>query len=66
MSHHESSKEYGSESEEEREELDKVSVHEDEGEDGELASETDPDKATGSTSVNSKNLDSIKLPQTRV
>ena len=62
MSH----REYGSESEEEREELDKMSANEDEGEDGEVASETDPDKATGSTSVNSKNIDSIKLPKTRV
>ena len=62
MSH----REYGSESEEEREELDKMSANEDEGEDGELVSEADPDKATGSTSVNSKNLDSIKLPKTRV
>ena len=61
-----SHREYGSESEEEREELDKMSANEDEGEDGELASEADPDKATGSTSVNSKNLDSIKLPKTRV
>ena len=41
-------------------------MSQDQGVDGELASETDPDKATGSTSVNSKNFDNINLPKTRV
>ena len=64
MSPHDSSKEYGSDSQDEKEELDVISA--DEGESGEIVSETDPDKATGATSVDSKNIRDIILPKTRV
>ena len=64
MSPQDSSKEYGSESQDEKEELDVISA--DEGESGEIVSETDPDKATGATSVGSKNIRDIILPKTRV